>query len=81
MFHHARGRRRELLDRGQGGVGVEQVDVRKLLAVELTGVCNGRLGRLLIGIQGGGLVGVFAVAERLGFLEPEVERVRERRGS
>ena len=61
----------ELAHDAQRGVGVLDIVVRQLLAVELSGECQ-RIGHLLpLAVEFGRLVGVFAVAQRLHEVELE----------
>src|SRR5579863_5999570 len=58
-----------------GGLQVDDVVVGEFLALELTGV--GHAGAGAVGVHGGPLMGVFAVAQVEGFLEGETQSCRE----
>ena len=73
MLDDAGGRLAELADDLQGGVEVEQVVVRQLLAVQGLGGGERGGGRLRLDVKGGSLVGVFAVTQRRATLELQCE--------
>ena len=53
----------ELADQLPAGVEIDEVVVAELLALELLG--GGDAGAAAVGVEGGALVGIFAVAEGL----------------
>ena len=71
------GRFGEALDAFQRGVGVCNVVVGQLFALQLGGGGDAGLGRCCFLVEGGGLVRVFAVAHVLHFDELAVEGARE----
>ncbi len=75
MLDDRRRRAIELLNKLPGGVEVDQVVVRKLLAVELDGAGD---AASVVRIQCGGLVGVLAVAEVEGAGDVDVEEGGDR---
>ncbi len=66
---------RKLLGEVPGGLQVDDVVVGKFLALELAGI--GNAFARAVGIHGGLLVRVFAVAQVEGFVERETEIGRE----
>jgi hypothetical protein len=67
----------ELRAQLHGGVEVEQVVVRELLALQHLGLRQRRTHRALDGVEGGLLVRVLAVAEHALAVERGVQRLRE----
>ena len=67
----------ELFDAFEGGIGVADIVVRELFALQLTGRGDAGLSHFLLDIKGAALVGIFAVAQRLrlGKLQGQGRRI------
>ena len=71
MFEDAGGGIGELTDQPQGAVEIEQIVVGKLLAVQQPGRRQVRPAAVRLDIEGGSLMRVFAIAQRLALREVE----------
>ncbi len=71
------GRRVELLDALERGVGVGDVVERQRLALQLLGGRDARLGGIALDVEGRRLVRVLAVTHRLRVAKLQVQRARE----